>query len=165
MPDRTRLIMRAGHYVVLPPRSADQLFLMLLCLFSSLGILLGGAPAPGTIEANMPEWMVLVWAFILGGGALIVIVSYLKKDRIDAIIWEQFGSICLAAASLLYGTLVVAMQWKTGGTIPGVLILGFCLTRAYQAKYYQKVLKNVHEVMQLSEEIEEEAGDPDGNER
>jgi hypothetical protein len=133
-----------------------------LCLFSSLGIVLGDAPAPGSIEASMPQWAIYIWAIVLGGGALIVIISYLKKDRVDAIIWEQFGSICLAAAAFLYGTLVISLTWKTGGTIPGVLILGFCLTRAYQARYYQQVLKNVHDVMELAEE---EAGTPDGHER
>lgn len=147
MPESARIILQAGQGWILPPKSVDQLFLMVLCGISSAVIISGEAPAPGTIESSMPFWMVTGWAVSLGVGAFVVIMSYLVKDRVTSMIVEQFGSVCLAAAAVLYGVLVLLFQFRTGGAIPGILILGFAFTRAYQAQYYQKVLKNIRTVI------------------
>lgn len=146
------MIKKAKHIasktaLVFPLRSADQAFLMALCLVTSIPVLLGKTPAPGTVEAAMPPWMVLGWSVVLVLGAGTVLGSYLVGDRILAIIIEQFGSVCLGVAALLYGGVVFALTFKNGGGIPGTIILGFALARFYQAYQYQKFLDQVEEVL------------------
>ena len=156
MPDRKRILQAGEAIAVLPNKSVDQLFIMVLCLLASVPILLGQAPAPGSIDATMPSWMVRSWSATLLIGALVVIIAYLIADRVTSIIVEQFGSVCLGAAATLYGVAIFLLQYDKGGAISAAIILGFAAARFFQVYQYQKVLQKVHVVMAQLE------GKPDG---
>jgi hypothetical protein len=133
--------------VVFPLRSVDQAFVMALCLIFSLPVFFGDAPAPGSIEASMPSWMVVAWSVVLILGAGTVLGSYLVRDRIVGIIVEQFGSVCMGVAALFYSVAIFTITYDEGGAIPGAIVLGFAVTRFVQAYQYQKFLNNVRVVL------------------
>lgn len=138
--------------MVFPLRSADQAFIMALCLVASIPVLLGDAPAPNSVEAAMPSWLVFAWSVVLVLGASVVLGSYFIRDRILGIIIEQFGSICIGVAATLYSFAVGLLTWRTGGAIPAAIILGFAFARFYQAWQYQKFLDDVEVVLKKLEE-------------
>lgn len=140
--------------LVFPLRSADQAFIMALCLVTSVPVLFGKTPAPGTVQAFMPSWMVICWSVVLAVGAGVVLCSYFVKERITGIIIEQFGSICIGVAATIYGVAIFVITWENGGGIPGSIILGFAFARFYQAWQYQKFLNDVGVIIAKVEEVE-----------
>lgn len=138
---------------VFPERSLDQAFVMVLCVVVAVPIIFGTAPKPGSIAHMHPTWFGYLWAITLAIGALIILFSYLVRERVMAIIIEQFGSILLGMAGLLYGFTILILNWDSGGSTAGVIVLGFSLTRLWQARRYQKFLQKVREVVDLAKEM------------
>lgn len=157
MPDRNKILSSGDVVVVLPGKSVDEIFLMVLCLISAIPIIFGAVPAPGSIDATMPQWAVFAWSVVLALGALVVLVSFLFKDRVTGMIVEQFGSVCLGSAAALYGSVIFATSYDDGGAIPSSLILGFAVARFLQFRLYQKKLDQVNLVLRMIAEEEARA--------
>lgn len=138
---------------VFPERSLDQAFVMVLCVVFAVPIIFGAVPKPGAIELALPTWLGYLWALTLAIGALIVLFSYLVQERVIAIIIEQFGSILLGMAAFFYGLIILILYWDSGGAISGAIVLGFSLTRLWQAWRYQKFLQKVRAVVDLAKEV------------
>lgn len=149
MPDRDKILKIGDAVVVLPGKSVDEIFLMALCLVTSIPIIFGGVPAPGSIDAAMEPWLVKAWSITLAVGSLTVLVSFLFKDRVTGMIVEQFGSICLGVAALVYGCIILALTYKTGGAIPSAIILGFAAARFLQFRSHQKTLNKIANVRMM----------------
>lgn len=154
MPDRDKILRAGDVVVVLPGKSVDEIFLMVLCLVSALPILFGAVPAPGSIDSAMPPWAVYSWSLVLALGAAVVLISFMMHDRVTGMIIEQFGSVCLGAAAALYGSVIFAQSYDEGGAIPSSLILGFAVARFLQFRIYQKKLNSVKLVLTLIAEEE-----------
>lgn len=139
-----------------PERSIDQAFVMSMCVIFSIPILFGYAPKPGAIEFVLPTWMGYCWAFTLLIGSAIILFSYVVRDRVTAVVIEQFGSIVLGITAFIYGVTVWFVNWDSGGRIAGAIILGFAAARFLQAWRYQKFLNKVRTVLnQVEEEADE----------
>jgi formate hydrogenlyase subunit 3/multisubunit Na+/H+ antiporter MnhD subunit len=146
MPDRDKILKIGDAIVVLPGKSPDEMFLMALCLVSSIPILFGGVPAPGSIDETMEPWLVFAWSLTLAVGALVVLISFTVKDRITGMIIEQVGSICLGVAATVYGLIILATSFDNGGAIPAVIVMGFAIARFLQFRSHQKTLNKIAKV-------------------
>lgn len=154
MPDRDKVLRAGDVIVVLPGKSIDEIFLMVLCLVTSAPILLGAAPAPGSIYVFLEPWLVFGWSLVLAVGAAVVLVSFLYEDRVTGIIIEQFGSVCLGVAAFIYSVAIFYTSYDKGGLIPGSIILGFSIARFLQFRQHQIVLNKVRLVKSKIDEGE-----------
>ena len=154
MPDRDKILKVGDSIVVIPGKSVDEIFLMVLCLVTSVPIIFGAVPAPGSIDAFLNRTLVVGWSIALAAGSLTVLVSFLMKDRITGIIVEQFGSVCIGVAATIYAIAIYWTAYDKGGLVPGSIILGFAIARFIQVRQHQKVLKKVRLVMAKIEEGE-----------
>ena len=146
MPDRDKILRLGSALIVLPHNSYDEIFLMTLALVSSLPIVFGKQPAPGSIDATMPSMMVFIWALTLSLGALTVLISLMLRDRITGMIVEQFGSVCIGVAASLYALAIFLTSYNRGGALPAGIIFSFAVTRFLQVRYYQKTLNKISRV-------------------
>lgn len=149
MPDRDKILRMGDYVVVLPGKSPDEVFLMSLCLVTSIPILLGIAPPPGSIEANMHRPLVVGWSLALALGASVILASFLIKDRVTGMIVEQFGAVCLGSAAAVYGVVIFVTSHDDGGAVPSAIIIGFAAARFLQVRAYQKTLNKIQRVRQL----------------
>ena len=147
MPDRDKVLKVGEAIVVIPGKSVDEIFLMVLCLVTSVPILFGAVPAPGSIYLFLDRTFVFGWSLALAVGAGTVLISFLMRDRITGIIIEQFGSVCIGVAATIYACAVYYTTWDKGGLIAGSILLGFAIARFVQVRQHQKVLKKVRLVM------------------
>ena len=156
MPDRGKVLRIGEMIVVLPGRNIDDVFIMTLCLCVAFPILLGFAPAPGTLEEVMPQWQVFLWAASLAFGAFIVLLSFLFKDRITGMVIEQIGSVCLASAAFLYSAALFTNEqsMERGAAFSASIIAGFGVTRVIHFIQHQKTLKKVSTVRAMIAEGE-----------
>lgn len=143
------------------PKSPDQVFVMVICLALTFPILTDRAPAPASLEKLLPEWVVFAWALSLVIGSLVVLVSYLLPSRVLALIFEQFGSVCLASAALLYGVAILSLNFKSGAAVPGALILGFAVTRAAKAWQIQGYLNTISDLKRRRDRLEGAESEPE----
>ena len=148
-----RILRKADH--TFPDRSIDQAFVMGMALIFSIPILFGDLPAPGSIDALMPKYMVFGWSLALTIGSAIVLFSYAVIDRVIAVIIEQFGSVIIGSVALIYGVSIIWYTHDEGGTISGAIIIGFAFVRFFQAYRYQRFLAAVRQVL---DEIEKQGG-------
>lgn len=151
MPDRDKVLRAGDAIVVLPGKSGDEIFLMVLCVITALPVVFGRVAPPGSIEALLEPWLVQAWSFVLLIGALVVLTAFMFKDRVTGMIVEQFGSVCLGVAATLYAIAIFVASYRQGGAIPAAIIFGFALARFYQAYDYQKTLKKVQVVKSILE--------------
>lgn len=156
MPDRDKILKIGDAVVVLPGKSVDEIFLMALCLITSTPIIFGGVPAPGSIDAAMEPWLVKGWSVTLAVGSLTVLISFPLKDRVTGMIVEQFGSICLGVAATVYGFIVLALTYKSGGAIPASIILGFAVARFIQFRSHQRTLNKIAKVRSMVTTLNQE---------
>lgn len=146
MPDSKDILKIGEGLIVIPKKSTDEIFIMALCLITSIPILLGIAPPPGSINSTMPRYMVMGWSATLVIGCTSNLLSFLFKERLTGMIVEQFGSVCLGVAAAIYSIAIFAKTYEQGGAIPGVIVLGFAATRLLQARSHQKTLNKVHDL-------------------
>ena len=154
MPDSDKILKVGDSIVVIPGKSIAEIFLMVFCLVTSIPILFGIAPAPGSIYEVLDPRVVFGWSLVLTIGAATVLISFLLKDRITGIIVEQFGSVCIGVAATIYAIAIYWMAYDKGGLIPGSIILGFAIAMFVQGRQHQVVLKKVRLVMAKIEEGE-----------
>lgn len=117
-------------------------FLLGLCVISGLGIGLG-APAPGSIEEQLPSVGVLVWALALGGGATTVLVGLALQANhqrlVVGVLLEQVGVVVLGFAAIIYSAAaLVTVGWS--GLLPAGTTLTFGIACLYRWVSLQKQL-------------------------
>lgn len=151
MPDNSRILKVGEATVILPGKSPDEIFLMVLCLVTALPILFGFAPPPGSINSLLSRLAVTIWLAVLVLGAGTVLASFTFKDRVTGMIVKQFGSMCLGVAAATYGIGILLTSYDEGGSLPAAIILGFALARFAQFRSYQKTLNKVSKVRALVE--------------
>lgn len=129
------------------------LFLLALCLVSGLGIFLGQAPAPGSLNASLPEWEVLIWAAALGIGAVATLLGIAMQPfkLRDGVLLEQVGMACLAPAAMLYGVAAFT-QVGISSLLPSGIILGLGVSCGYRWFTLQRdVRKSKHTMDTMAE--------------
>lgn len=151
MPDKSQILKVGDATVVLPGKSPDEIFLMVLCLVAAIPILFGVAPPPGSINSLLPNAAVIIWSAILVIGALTVLASFAFKDRVTGMIVKQFGSMCLGVAAATYSIGLFLTSYEKGGSFSAAIIMGFALARFAQFRSYQKTLNKVSKVRALVE--------------
>jgi hypothetical protein len=108
--------------------------LLFLCLTAGAGIGLG-APAPGSIEAQLPLWGVYAWGFALGIGAAVILLGLAMQANNDrlviGVLAEQVGMVALGFAAIIYSAAAfVTVGWS--GLLPAGTTFTFgiaCLFR------------------------------------
>ena len=135
--------------ILAPSRHPFQLFILTLCLITGVPVLVGNAPAPGSLEDAMPDFVFLGWNIALVAGSAVALVgSMVQKNRVTGILLEQWGLVAVGMAAIVYGILIpFVAHW--GGAISASIIFGFgvaCLWRWWQLqKYILDVQKLVEE--------------------
>lgn len=120
-------------------------FLLGLCLFSGAGILLGEAPAPGSIEASIPRWEVTVWAAGLSLGAALTLLGLWlqspgRPTRLrDGVLFEQVGMSMLGPVALIYGFAAIG-QVGPSALLPGGVVLVLGVACAYRWVTLQRTI-------------------------
>lgn len=141
---RSWVLRHVPQFVLLRPY---ELFISMLCLISGIP-LVGGAPAPSSIEALLPPFLVRLWGFELLLGALLVAYGLVRPRTI----WERVGHTLLGPAAVVYGLAIVTVLGMKGivaAAITGSFGLA-AITRAYV----------LHMADQLIREVAEEAHSP-----
>jgi hypothetical protein len=86
-------------------------FLLALCFISGAGIGIG-APAPGSIEEQLPRFGVYLWALALSLGAATILIGLaLQKHNarmIAGVLFEQVGMVTLGFAAIIYSAAAFA---------------------------------------------------------
>lgn len=112
-------------------------FLLALCVISGAGILVGDAPAPGSLDASLPFWEVRIWAAGLAvGGALTLWGLCLQAPRRphslrDGVLFEQAGMSLLGPAALIYG-MAALVQVRLPALLPGGIVMALGVACVYR---------------------------------
>lgn len=136
------------------PRHTSHVFLLGLCVFSSLPTLFGRAKAPGSIEATLPFTYVVVWAIILTSGAIVSLVGVYWRHRLTGLLIEQFGMLFVSVATLYYTGILVSIT-RLDGLQNSAIIFGFGVACAIRYRQIQRYFKQVKEVRQKAAEAQE----------
>jgi hypothetical protein len=118
-------------------------FFLILCVIAGAGILLGDAPAPGSLNATLPGWQVKVWSagLTLGAGAILIglwLQAPKRPHRLrDGVLFEQGGMSLLGPAAILYG-FVAILQVGWSAVLPGGIVLGLGVACAYRWRTLQR---------------------------
>lgn len=104
-----------------------EIFLGGLCVVSGLPFLLNFTPKPGSLEALLPEWLVIAWGTQLVLGGLATLFGILA-DREDT---YRFGMTLLGPAAIIYAVGIVAASGAPG-LVAAAITLAFglaCIVR------------------------------------
>lgn len=103
------------------------LFIKGLCIISGLTTFVG--PAPGSIQAQLPQLVVTLWSITLVGGALTSLIGLFKTT-----LWrlEISGLIWLGTAALVYAA-CIATRFRVDGAVATGIIVGFGLAALFRA--------------------------------
>jgi len=122
----------------LEPTSRHPVVLFFLgLLVVSSGTIAFGAPAPGSVNEQLPKWGVYLWAAALFFGAISILWGLkmqplIGKSSVTGALLEEVGMAMLAAAGILYAVAAFAtVGWS--GVIPAGLVLGLSLACGYRA--------------------------------
>lgn len=91
-------------------------FLLALCFISGAGIAFG-APAPGSIEDQLPRAGVYVWAAALSFGSAGILIGLALQKRhermVNGVLFEQVGMVTLGFAAIIYSAAAfAAVGWS-----------------------------------------------------
>lgn len=119
-----------------------MVFLLCLCFVAGAGIALG-APAPGSIESQLPQFGVYTWggALSLGAGVLLVgLALQANHERlIIGVLLEQVGVVALGFAAIIYGAAAfTAVGWS--GIFPAGTTFTFGVACLYRWVSLQRQL-------------------------
>lgn len=120
-------------------RHPFQVFVLALCLVTTIPTILGFSPAPGSMQAIVPWPIAVIWAYILFGGAAAGLFSAFMKNRGTGLIVEQFGLSLAGLSCCFYACVVGYYGFERGALIPAGMVGGFgiaCLVRAGQIQKY-----------------------------
>lgn len=124
-------------------RHPFELYILYLAFVSSLPILFGLAPAPGSVREALPTIVSTVWALILAGGSLAALVGIYFRERATGLILEQLGLALVGVGNLIYCVCVLYVVGESGVFMVAI-VGGFgvsCLRRYWQI---QRILDDVH---------------------
>jgi hypothetical protein len=114
-----------------------ELYIAGLALLTAIPLVVG-QPAPQTINALLPLWLVKVWGVELAVGAGLVVAGLLRpRSRL-----ERLGHSLLAPAAMTYGAAIVTVLGVTG-VLAGGIVIAFgiaCMTRAYVLRLAEDVI-------------------------
>lgn len=134
-------------------RHPAQVFLISLCLLTSLPTLLGQVPAPSSINAVLPHWMRIAWSAYLCVGSLIVLIGMFWSKRVTGMIVEQSGLVAVAGGSFLYAlAILITVGFARGGGITVGLLLGFTATLVFRWYQIHGDINELTEAKKLQEE-------------
>jgi len=134
MPTRRNRI-RRRVYRLIPDwyRKNDfEIFASLLCFFAGIPLLLGDI-RPASLEATLPIWVVIVWAYVISFSPALIIIGLLKRGSrsiSESIFWirvEAMGLTALAYSSYIYSIAIVTSNVGMGWPA-AMLIVAFGLT-------------------------------------
>ena len=114
-------------------------FLLALCLISGVGMVAGNAPKPNSLEASLPAWQALAWAWALLLGALSTITGIsLQPYRLrDGVLLEQVGMATLCPAAIIYaGAAFGQLGWSA--FLSAGILFGLGLSCGYRWWTLQK---------------------------
>lgn len=124
-------------------RHPFEIFTLFLALVTSLPVLFGVTPAPGTIRAVLPPVVAFIWALTLCVGSLVALVGVWWKERATGLIMEQLGLACVGVVCIIYFVVaLVAVGWST--TIPMGIVLGFGLSCLWRWRDLQRSINEVY---------------------
>jgi len=122
---------------VIRVRYPYEIYLLCLCVITSLPSALGYAKGPNSIESQLPPWQVKIWTFSLLLGSITALVGIMwsqrnAKSQVTALLIEQLGLIVCGFAGLIYATSII-LSIGMGGLVPFGMVLGFSLASFAQA--------------------------------
>lgn len=101
------------------PADPRAVFILMLSVFSGLTAL-AIEVAPGSLQALLPHWAVVLWGVLLSGGSLVTLVG-MSRPTVNGIIVEQVGSVTVGCAAIFYSILAA---WFVGpGSLQSVGII------------------------------------------
>jgi hypothetical protein len=101
------------------PADPRAVFILALSVFSGLTTLAIGA-APGTLEAILPTWGIILWSVLLTGGSVVALVG-MAIQTINGIIAEQIGSVMVGAATVFYSGLAIYVVGPSALSVVGIV--------------------------------------------
>lgn len=138
------------------PADPRAVFILLLSVFSGLTTLLIDA-GPGTLEALIPKWGVILWGALLLVGSAVTLTG-MWFDSINGIILEQVGSVTVGVTTLFYSILALVTVGPTAGQPIGIILAWglSCLIRWLQLQMLLRKIYTKHVVESVQERIIEE---------
>jgi hypothetical protein len=123
-------------------RHPDEILMLFFCLMSGLGIVLGGAPDPASIEASLPNWGRTIWgiALLLGPLTTIAGILWAKRHSRDGILIEQVGQIMTGGVALFYVGVLVINQGENA-LVSVAFILAFSLARFWRWWQLERIVR------------------------
>lgn len=122
-----------------------ELFLLVMCLISGVGTLLGG-PRPNSIQSELNHAWIVVWALLLTGGGALGLAGLLWRGRsiITAITVEQVGLLAAGGGTAIYAVVVIATAGQRGYFAAGTsLAFSFaCVARVVTTARYVRAKRN-----------------------
>jgi len=82
------------------PADPRAVFILALSVFSGITALALNT-APGTLEANVPQWAIIGWGVLLTLGSAITLLGMTRQTP-GGIITEQIGCVMVAATTIFY---------------------------------------------------------------
>jgi hypothetical protein len=112
-------------------RHPFEIFSLILGLLTGLPRVLGVAPAPNSITAALPPFIVTTWSAVLVAGCAIAIFGIWWHERALGLILEQLGLAMVGVACVVYSGVALASV-GISASIPAGIIFAFgasCLVR------------------------------------
>lgn len=102
------------------PADPRAVFILAFSVFTGI-ITLALDAQPGTLEAVMPHWGVVVWgAILIGGSATALIGMWLQT--INGIIIEQIGSVAVCVATAFYAIMLIWLAGERAYMSAGIIL-------------------------------------------
>lgn len=129
-------------------RQPHQILLCAWCVVAGLVFLAGVAPAPGSVSALLPTWVLWVWYLLLTAGGTVGLVGswWPRRQLYTGLQLERASMIFLASGTVMY---MIAMIGTAGARATGAAGFlaawgGACVWRALQIHDDLITLAKIH---------------------
>lgn len=114
------------------PADPRAVFVLALSVFSGLTAIVLEA-APETLESQIPRWGVVTWGALLTVGSAVTLFG-MARQTIGGVITEQVGSVVVAATTIYYSLIAIAVLGTDAIQVIGFVFAwgGACALRAVQ---------------------------------
>lgn len=133
-----------GHAIpqvfrIISGRNPFQAWLMVFMFLVSLPLLFN-APPPNSVQAVVPHWAVLIWAFCLSTSSAVNLIGIYWRKKVEiAVTLEMTSCIVLAISNLLYPASIITFTMDNGTTANiwyvVTLLVGFSICA--MGRFYQ----------------------------
>lgn len=124
------------------PADPRVIFILALSAFGGIGAL-AIDQGPGTLEALLPRWGVLLWGVFLVLGSALALIG-ISRNTLNGILIEQFGSAVVGITTVYYSILAFAyVGW--GAISPMSIILAWGLANILRWFQLQMLLRTLPE--------------------